>query len=155
MNTSFKLSRIQFRLLLFAGISLWTSAIFIHSIQLYSPILIIFSDLFFSNLCHQNPDKTFECGSGLLLVCARCFGIYTGALLSSLILVFSKKTVKWNLVPLVVTSIPIFLDVLLVNLSVYKYSQIMAYITGMLFGSIAFIYILSVIENTFYKSETG
>lgn len=89
------------------------------------------------------------------MVCARCSGIYLGALLSSLLSLVYFKQIEWNLTPLIILSVPMLADVLLVSLSVYPYSRIFSSITGILFGSIVFIYILSVIENTLYKSDTG
>jgi hypothetical protein len=42
---------------------------------------------------------------------------------------------------LLLSSIPIFIDILLYNIELYKYSQILALFTGLLLGSIGFIYI--------------
>lgn len=46
-------------------------------------------------------------------------------------------------------------DVVLVQFSAYDYSKTAALITGMLFGSVVFIYILSVLENSFSEQVKG
>jgi uncharacterized membrane protein len=40
---------------------------------------------FGSLICHQRPERSFHIDSAQLPVCARCFGIYTGAALGLLI----------------------------------------------------------------------
>lgn len=42
-------------------------------------------------------------------------------------------------------------DVIFYSLGLYEYSKIIAAITGVLFGSTVFLYILDAIENSLYK----
>ncbi|MCJ7552984.1 MAG: DUF2085 domain-containing protein [Ignavibacteriaceae bacterium] len=128
---------------------IWTAGIFISCLNIENPLLVILTNQFYSITCHQNPAKTFLCDSNLLFVCARCFGIYTGALLMSFVLLFYKKTFRLNLLPLIIASVPMLIDVLGVLFNFYNYSLLLALLTGILFGSTSFIYILSVIENSF------
>lgn len=45
-------------------------------------------------------------------------------------------------------------DVILYSIKVYEYNKSFAFVTGLFFGSAAFLYILSGVENSFYqKSE--
>ncbi len=67
----------------------------------------------------------------------------------SFVVLFYKKTFRLNLLPLTIASVPMLIDVLGVLFNFYNYSLILALFTGVLFGSTAFIYILSVIENSF------
>lgn len=139
----------KIRLIFFLGLLIWTSGIFIPCRNLESPLLLIVTDQLYSTVCHQNPDKTFQCGSQFLLVCARCLGIYAGAFLTSSALLFYKKIFRLNLIPLLIASLPMLFDVFAVTFHLYNYSLVFSLLTGVLFGSISFVYILSVIENSY------
>lgn len=101
----------------------------------------------FSVVCHQEIERSFDCGNAALLVCARCSGIYFGSAIASLIIIFIRKSfiikTKW----LILFSLPMLLDVLLLTFGIYDYNKLVSSITGLLFGSIVFLYILSAIEN--------
>ncbi len=139
----------RIRIIFFTGLLLWTAGIFIPCLNIENPLLFFITDQFYSTVCHQNPAKTFRCDTNHLFVCARCLGIYTGALLMSVVVLFYKKTFRLNLLPLIIASVPMLIDVLGVLFNFYNYSLLLALLTGMLFGSTSFIYILSVIENSF------
>lgn len=47
------------------------------------------------------------------------------------------------------------IDVILIQIYIYEYSKAVALSTGILFGSTVFIYILSVIENSFSENIKG
>lgn len=47
------------------------------------PVLSAFLYLFFSPICHQIPERSFFVFGHQLPVCARCAGIYAGALVGS------------------------------------------------------------------------
>lgn len=145
----------RIRLIFFVGILIWTIGILSPCLNMRNPVLLIFTDQIYSAVCHQNPDKTFLCGSNFLFVCARCFGIYTGALACSFIILFYKKWFRLNLIPLIISAVPLLLDVLFISFHIYAYTHIVSFFTGMLFGSISFIYILSVIENSYSELVKG
>ncbi len=44
-------------------------------------------------------------------------------------------------------------DVIFYSINLYEYNKIIAAITGLLFGSTVFLYILDAIENSFYKKQ--
>jgi uncharacterized membrane protein len=74
------------------------------------------------------------------LVCSRCAGIYFGGLFSSLLVLLGlKKNISTKI--LLLSSIPLILDVILYSISIYNYSNYIALLTGFLLGSIGFIYI--------------
>lgn len=140
------------RLVFFIGILIWIIGILSPCLNVRNPILLIFTDQIYSAVCHQNPDKSFLCGSNFLFVCARCFGIYIGALSCSFIILFYKNRFRLNLIPLIISAVPLLLDVLLTSFHIYAYTHIVSFLTGVLFGSTSFIYILSVIENSYSES---
>jgi uncharacterized membrane protein len=113
----------------------------------------VFSGLLFSNfyspVCHQIPEKSFNTGSGIFLVCARCSGIYIGALAASLISIIRSFNMKY----IFILFIPILADVFSVNAGIYNYSKTTAFITGSLAGLALFIYILSAFEKSLSINE--
>jgi uncharacterized membrane protein len=110
------------------------------------PALYPISKLFYSHVCHQNDTKTIHLFNRPLLVCARCMGIYSGAFLSSVLLfVFSTK--KIHIKYLFLSALPVLIDVALVMAGLTAYSKYLALITGLIFGSITFLYIWNGIEK--------
>ncbi len=104
----------------------------------------------YSTVCHQNVDKSFTCENGTFLVCARCTGIYMGVLISSLIILIPQITIKIKTWQLILFSLPMLADVIFYSIGLYQYNKIIAAITGILFGSAVFLYILGAIENSLY-----
>jgi uncharacterized membrane protein len=51
----------------------------------YSPLLGLWLRWFFAAVCHQRPERSFVLWGAPLAVCARCTGIYAGAVLGSLL----------------------------------------------------------------------
>lgn len=91
-------------------------------------------------MCHCEVDKLFSIAGFNSMVCSRCTGIYLGSLFSAISLFFVKnKSVSTKLLLLI--SIPLFIDVIGTSLNVYNYSKIIALCTGLLLGSVGFIYI--------------
>lgn len=85
-----------------------------------------------------------------MMICARCAGIYFGAftagLLSLLLIVpsISRRV-------LVLSMIPLGMDVLFVLTGVYTYSQGIAFATGLVFGGVVYLFLLDILENLFSK----
>lgn len=101
---------------------------------------------FYSTVCHQDSTKCISIDNNSTLVCARCAGIYFGALIAAIssIIIFHPLTSKKLLL---ISIIPLLIDVLLVSLGIYSYSKIISFITGMVFGSIIYLFILTEIEK--------
>lgn len=129
-----------------AGFSL--NALFPHNgaITLY-PIL----KQVYSGVCHQTDYKTFEINNLHFLVCARCTGIYTGALIGSFVLIFLRPRLRPALKYFFISSFPMIIDVIGYHAGIYKYSKWAALSTGLLFGSAAIVYILASIEKILFK----
>jgi uncharacterized membrane protein len=134
---------------------LWTAGIFLPIISFKNPYLYILADQIYSTVCHQNSAKSFYCNENILFVCARCLGIYTGALILSTYILFHKKMIKLKINYLIISGIPMLTDVVLVSIGFYQYSHLISFITGVLFGSTVFVYILSVFENSFLENSKG
>ena len=94
----------------------------------------------YSNICHQLSQKSFSIGGTSFLLCARCAGLYLGALMVSFISLFLKEQKIKNLLLLASASLILFLDVLLTTFSFYPYSKIIAFITGSFVGGVIFLY---------------
>jgi uncharacterized membrane protein len=103
----------------------------------------------YSIVCHQSETSEINFGGAHLLVCARCAGIYLGALFIAIIMLFNLLKLKLSLIPLLIFSVPLVFDAFAVRLNIYAYSKTIAFITGLLFGAIVLIYILEIIENSF------
>lgn len=104
----------------------------------------------YSNVCHQESAKCISIGNASMMVCSRCAGIYFGAftagLLSLLLIVPSiSRTV------LILSAIPLGMDVLFVLTGVYTYSQGIASATGLVFGGVVYLFLLNELENLFSK----
>lgn len=112
-----------------------------------------FQKQLYSVVCHQQIERSFECGNFHLLVCARCTGIYLGSAIASFIIIFFGKPTKVKTKWLIFFSLPMLLDVLLLTFGIYDYNKSASSITGLLFGSIVFIYILSAIENLLLQKK--
>lgn len=119
--------------------------------------LNLLADRSYSLVCHQDAEKLVTSDLYSSKVCARCTGIYAGAVLTIALLAFIKYKEKIEIRYLIAASVPIFIDVLLYNSGIYDYSKPIAFFTGLLFGSTGFFYIASGIEkfiNELESSET-
>ncbi len=134
----------KIKLVLFFLVLLWVGGIFI---RFFIPeinglfYLLPFLEKTYSTVCHQQPAKLISINGHKTLVCARCTGIYLGALLSSAGLLFLKLQNKLNIKLLIFASVPLAGDVLLYSLGIYSYSKTVALVTGLLLGSAGFLYI--------------
>jgi len=103
----------------------------------------------YSIVCHQSEASEINFRGARLLVCARCAGIYLGALFIAIIMLFNLLKLKLSFIPLLIFSVPLVIDAFAVRLNIYAYSKTIAFLTGLLFGAIVLIYILETIENSF------
>ena len=115
-------------------------------------IIYQFLKLLYSRVCHQSQEALFYINGNHILVCARCSGIYLGALLVLITLSFLKIKFILSIKPLLFFSIPLIFDAFAVRLGIYTYSKFIAFLTGMLFGSIIMIYIFETLFNSLRKT---
>lgn len=137
---------------------IFTLLTFLWTLGIFSPCLFKRENLLtyhilkmvYSPVCHQNPEKSFSCNHLYFLVCARCTGIYFGALVVSLL----------NLLPvsvsvskrfLLFSAFPMLIDVIFINLGLYQYNKVIAFVTGNIFGASVFIFIFEVVKDYFIE----
>ncbi len=136
---------------------IWLMGIFVEWAVPHIEELIyinLIADKTYSLVCHQDLDKLISSGIYSSKVCSRCAGIYSGAVISIILLLFIKMKTTISIKYLVISSIPIFADIVFYNLGLYSYSKSIAYITGILFGSTGFFYITAGIDKIIYELET-
>jgi len=110
----------------------------------------------YSTVCHQENMKCISIDNKSMLVCARCTGIYFGALIAAISsLVLLRQLTNKRL--LLFSIIPLLTDVFLVSLGIYSYSKSLAFITGIISGCIIYLFILAEIEKLILKQifDTG
>jgi uncharacterized membrane protein len=107
----------------------------------------------YSIVCQQSEQALVNLNNYHVLVCARCLGIYSGAILLLLITMTISFKVNFGLKFLLIFSAPMIIDAIAVRLSFYPYSKMFAFITGFLFGAIVLFYILDTIETSFYTNQ--
>jgi len=113
----------------------------------------------YSPICHQLPERSYFIFNYKMGVCARCFGIYTGALLGMMIYPFVKGLDnfkipnKWYLI---LALIPMGIDGTTQLLGLRESFNELRFVTGFMGGFVALFYILPVMlkglrEFNFFK----
>ncbi|WP_083832087.1 DUF2085 domain-containing protein [Ignavibacterium album] len=139
------------KLILLSGLVIW-------NIGIFSPCLIGKDNLFvyhlikffYSPVCHQKIERSFTCNHLQLMVCARCTGIYFGALITAFLnllpvsISISKRLLFYS-------AIPMLLDVIFISFGVYEYNKVISFITGNIFGASLFIFIFEIIKDYFLE----
>lgn len=140
---------LSIKLIIIIIISIWFLGIL-------SPLYLNYNDLDFyfilkmiyDPICHQNPDKCIIYNNLHLLVCSRCFGIYSGMIAISIIILFSNK-IYIHKKFLAISVFPIILDVIVYNLKIYSYNKTTAFVTGFIFGAILLLFIFTTLKEFF------
>ena len=141
-----------FRIFLMVSLFAWCFGFSFNSLfngTIEAGITYPFLKKIFHIVCHQLDEKTFTINGAKLLVCARCTGIYLGGLASSITSVFYIRRFSLRIKLLYISMLPMLIDVAATSFKIYNYSKPLAFSTGIFFGSVVFIYILSAIENNF------
>lgn len=109
----------------------------------------IFIDKIYSLVCHQDYTKSFFFSGSKLEVCARCTGIYLGAMIIAIPgLIFSNLKLYSKKILLICLGI-MATDILLYSTGIYNYSRLIALITGLILGSVSILYIFGGIDEYF------
>jgi uncharacterized membrane protein len=103
-------------------------------------------------VCHQESDKCISIAGQQMFVCARCAGIYFGAIIAATWFFFLKRVRITRKVLLASLAI-ILSDVFLVFSGVYDYTKGISLVTGILFGSTVYIYLMNELESFFFFSK--
>ncbi len=101
----------------------------------------------YSIVCHQADHKLISIDGSSTYLCARCTGIYVGALFIAASLLMINIRTNISLKPLIITSSIILLDVIFVNAHLYNYTSWIAFTSGFLFGEVIYIYVFDVLEK--------
>jgi uncharacterized membrane protein len=144
-----------FRIILFFVLLSWCIGFSLKSIFPDSAEVIIFSPVLkkiYSSVCYQDELKTFTVSGEKLFVCIRCTGIYIGALIFSFISIFLRQNRTSKKLFLAGLS-AVIADVILYSSGIFNYSKYFAFVTGFFFGSVAFLYILNILETEFFSEK--
>jgi uncharacterized membrane protein len=152
---SFSLSKLLFfRTAVFLFLSFWCAGFLFPLASGY--INNVLADIFFvqlySTVCHQQSEKCLSIAGSQLLVCARCTGIYLGALVTAFVII-SFKSIKTSSTFLLISLLLLIADVLFVLTNVYPYSKITAMSTGLIFGVSIYLYLMKELENFFFTEK--
>ena len=115
-------------------------------IDIKNPLLSYLINKIYSTVCHQENFKCISYEGHRMFVCARCTGIYFGAFIAAIVelrFIFPELPLKL----LFLSSTPLLLDVIFSTTGVYEYSQIFAFITGIIFGFVIYLFIIKELEN--------
>lgn len=114
--------------------------------QISSAIFLIFSPF-----CHQRTDRSWAIGSYPMALCARCFGIFLGFWLGTIVLPFFQKGKlnKWpKLGWLIAASVPMAVD-LIGNIShLWSSSNWLRFLIGLSCGFLWPFYFFPVLFNS-------
>jgi uncharacterized membrane protein len=93
--------------------------------------------LSFSSFCHQIQERSFSISGHSLAVCHRCFGIYLGFFIGSLIHAdLFYRSLRSRRICILAAGIPMMFDVFLSYTGIWSGTGISRFLTGLLFGSL-------------------
>ncbi len=143
-----------FRILIFIFLALWCAGILFPLLFKHTDNFLIqfIVNKLYSGICHQQEEKCLTIGGVQLLVCARCTGIYFGALVSAIFLL-QKKMIKINRFILSTALALILADVGLVQIGLYSYSYVLALISGLILGAPVYLYLMRELENFLFAGK--
>jgi len=118
--------------------------------SLSNPLLDIFITRIYSTVCHQEGAKCISAGDNSMLVCARCAGIYSGALIASFFVLSNIRNI-FNYRILLFSIIPLLMDVFLTTSGVYEYKHLLSFSTGIIAGNVLFVLIIAEVESFILK----
>jgi len=140
------------------GIIIWLGVIFLAPyLRSHDSSLSAFAYLVFTPICHQIPSRSFHLFGEPLAVCARCLGIYFGALggtgLYPLINGFSKLALPKARI-FILVSVPIIIDAGGNFLHLWVSSHWIRFMTGFLWGLILpFYFIVGVSDFVLKRAQ--
>lgn len=104
---------------------------FLAHLGQYAPSSAIY--LVFSNVCHQMPERSFSLLGFPFAICHRCFGIYLGLVIGSLVPV-AFSTPEKRRIWIAAASLPLLIDTALPFTGIGNNVPCSRLLTGLLFG---------------------
>lgn len=99
----------------------------------------------FSLVCHQIPERSFFIAGHQFAVCARCFGLYGGFTLATLLYPLLRSLKKTDAPPrkwLFIAAVPLGIDYALGFFGIWSNTHSSRFITGALLGAVAVFYVM-------------
>lgn len=116
---------------------------------------------FFSYICHQIPERSMHVAGHQMAVCSRCFGVYVGLLLGTLVYPLWRSVDEIDAIPriwLILSLIPISIDWSLTIFGIWENTHLTRFVTGALLGFACATYIMpalvEVVRNLSYRRLT-
>jgi uncharacterized membrane protein len=97
----------------------------------------------FTLLCHQMDERSFHLAGYKLAVCARCFGLYAGALAGALLYPFVRPLARRDLPPrgwLIAAAVPTSVDFALGFFGLWENTHASRFLTASLLGVVLAFY---------------
>lgn len=141
------------KVLILLSLLLWSTGFLLPVInQIKNPLVNFILKNIYASVCHQADSKCIETEGRQMFVCARCAGIYFGGLLAAVLSLSIYIPFIRNRL-LFISVLPLITDVLLTTFKVYRYSQTLALITGIIFGTILSLVVLNELEKFLKQSS--
>lgn len=114
-----------------------------------SSLILYVAKQVYAPVCHQQQGRCFEVHESYFLVCARCTGIYLGWF-AGLTATFVPGITRINLRSkwLLLSGLPILIDVICYNTGLYPYQKSIAFLTGIVTGGIISVFFGLSLERT-------
>ncbi|HEX9544477.1 MAG TPA: DUF2085 domain-containing protein [Pyrinomonadaceae bacterium] len=99
----------------------------------------------FSFVCHQIPERSFFIAGHPFAVCARCFGLYSGFTLATILYPLLRSLQKTDAPPrkwLFIAAAPLAIDYALGVFGIWNNTHASRFITGALLGAVAAFYVM-------------
>ncbi|MDQ3194696.1 MAG: DUF2085 domain-containing protein [Bacteroidota bacterium] len=113
--------------------------------------------LFFSNVCHQEDDRSFHFFGHTLSVCSRCIWIYLGFFAGTALYPLKfrlNNTTPVSVWYLVIPVTVLLLDVFLDSLEVFSNTFFTRSVTGFLIGIVLPLYLIPGFVKFFYEIDS-
>jgi uncharacterized membrane protein len=106
-----------------------------------------FAFMVFAPFCHQLPERSFYAAGWQMPVCARCFGIYAGILLGTLIYPFAYggKIPRWQVI--LAAAAPLAVDGITQLFLLRESTNLLRLMTGLIFGLIIPYCLIPVLDD--------
>ncbi len=142
-----------FKIFIAALLLLWCTGIFYPFLisEYFNVLVYTFLNHTYSLVCHQSEQKLIMIDGHHSLLCARCTGIYLGALLISISYLFISFKLKFNHYSIIFALLIMLMDVIFVNAGIYNYNILLALATGIIFGSVIFNIISESLNIFFFQ----